>query len=427
MNYKETIDFIEYTENAKRQIDNSRMKELMKGLGNPQDQLRFIHVAGTNGKGSCVKTLSTILMEAGYKVGTYISPHLIKYEERISVNDKSISRKDFCCIGEQIRNVANKMKRQPTVFEKLTAMGFVYFAKKKCDVVVLEVGLGGRLDATNLILKSDLSIIMNIGLEHTEILGDTLEKIAYEKAGIIKEGTDVVSYDNKKVVIDVIKEVAKTKHAKLHVANFKDIKVKKEGLNGQCFDYGKYKNIKLSLLGKHQFYNGATILEACDVLMEKGYKISLKNIKDGFIKTVWDARLSLLSKKPLFILDGAHNPQCADALKVSLPALLKKKKAIIICGVLKDKDYKSLMKSMIPFAKEFICLTPDSKRALSANELALFLNKYKQKTTVANSVKDGIKIAFDKVHKNDVILAFGSLYLAGTIKKEFNKVYKNRF
>lgn len=417
MNYKETIKYIEYTENQKRQTNNDRMKALMEALGNPQDKLHFIHVGGTNGKGSCVASLSSILKEAGYKVGMYTSPHLIKYEERIVVDGKCISEKDLCKYASKVKDISEKMESQPTVFEKLTAIAFCYFASKKCDVVVLEVGLGGRLDATNVIKNPDLCILMNIGLEHTEILGKTIKKIATEKAGIIKQGSRVLCYNSNKEAIDVFKKVSKTNKAKLTVINNKDIKIKKEGLKNQVFDYKNIKNIKLALLGKHQFYNGACIVEACLILKEKGYKISIKNIRDGLNKTNWDARLSVLNKKPLFILDGAHNPQCANALKDSLPKLLGKKKAIILCGMLKDKDYKSTMKMIIPFAKEFVCLTPYSNRALDAKDLKKYLESKKQIATAVESIEEGIKLSIAKAKKDGVVIAFGSLYLAGYIKE----------
>lgn len=422
MNYKESIAFIEYSENQKRQKNNKRMKELMKMLDNPQDSLKFIHVAGTNGKGSCVSYLSTILKEANYNVGTYTSPHLIKYEERIQVNGKCISRKDFIRIAEEVKEACKKIKGKPTVFEKLTAMGFLYFKEKKCDVVVLEVGLGGRLDATNIIKKPELCILMNIGLEHTEILGDTLQKIAKEKSGIIKRNSDVVSYQNKKVVLDVFKEEVKKKNAHLIVAGKPEIL--EEGINKQRFNYKKYRNVEISLLGKHQFYNAAVVIEACEALMRKGYHLNKNDVINGLKNTSWDARLSILSKQPLFLLDGAHNPQCAEALEASLPKLLENKKAIMLCGVLKDKDYKSTFKMVIPFAKEFICLTPFSNRALKAPELKEYLKSLKQTATAVDTINEGIALALKKANKNDVILAFGSLYLVGYIKQEFSKVCK---
>lgn len=424
MNYQEMMEYITHTDWKGSSLGLNRMKEIMKGLRNPQDKIHVIHVAGTNGKGSCCAMLHSILKEAGYKVGLFTSPHLIDYEERFIINDEKISRKDFIKVASKVKKVTESMKDQPTEFEILTAIGYEYFYEKKVDVAIMEVGLGGRLDATNVVLSPDLCVLMNIGLEHTEILGDTLSKIAYEKAGIIKEHSKVVAYDNKKEVIDTFKIVAKEKNAELTVADFKEVKIIKEGLNGQIFDYKKYKNIEISLLGKHQFYNAATVIEAIEVLKKNGYKINTKNLRKGLKNTVWDARLSLLSKEPLFILDGGHNPQCAEALKASLPKLLNSKKAVILCGMLKDKDYNAVMDMMIPFAKEFVCLTPFSNRALNAKDLANVLKNKGQKATFADTVEEGIRIALDQAGEKGIVIAFGSLYLAGYIAEKFPMVFQ---
>ncbi|MBR0462005.1 MAG: bifunctional folylpolyglutamate synthase/dihydrofolate synthase [Erysipelotrichaceae bacterium] len=425
MDKKEIVSFIEdrpWVREAKRL---ERTARLLKALGDPQKGLKYIHVAGTNGKGSCCAMLTGILMDAGYKVGTFTSPHLIEYNERFCINNVPISDKDLSTIIGRIKKAVRKLNFEPTVFEILTAIGFTYFRKENADIVVLEVGLGGRYDATNIIDDSLVSVIMNIGLEHTEILGDTLGKIAYEKAGIIREGGHVVAYGNKKEVIDVFKNVCKEKKAHLKITDFSKIKIRKEGLKGQVFDYGTLKNIELSLLGKHQFYNAAVVIDTVKVLNKKGLKISTRNIRNGLKNAVWDARLSVLNEKPLFILDGAHNPQCAQALRRSLPKLLGKKKAVMLYGTLKDKDYESVIDMMAPYAEEFICLTPDSVRALQAKDLAKAVRKRKLKAAVANDVEDGINKAIRKAGEDGVIIAFGSLYLAGDIREKFAKLQYN--
>ena len=425
MDKKEIVSFIEdrpWVREAKRL---ERTARLLKALGDPQKGLKYIHVAGTNGKGSCCAMLTGILMDVGYKVGTFTSPHLIEYNERFCINNVPISDKDLSTIIGRIKKAVRKLNFEPTVFEILTAIGFTYFRKENADIVVLEVGLGGRYDATNIIDDSLVSVIMNIGLEHTEILGDTLGKIAYEKAGIIREGGHVVAYGNKKEVIDVFKNVCKEKKAHLKITDFSKIKIRKEGLKGQVFDYGTLKNIELSLLGKHQFYNAAVVIDTVKVLNKKGLKISTRNIRNGLKNAVWDARLSVLNEKPLFILDGAHNPQCAQALRRSLPKLLGKKKAVMLYGTLKDKDYESVIDMMAPYAEEFICLTPDSVRALQAKDLAKAVRKRKLKAAVANDVEDGINKAIRKAGEDGVIIAFGSLYLAGDIREKFAKLQYN--
>lgn len=423
MNKIEAMEFVTSTDWKGSSLGLERMRKIMDKLGNPQNDIHTIHVAGTNGKGSCCASLKFILMDAGYKVGMYTSPHLIDYEERFIIDDKMISEEDFCEAAEMVKKATSRMKDRPTEFEILTAMCFVYFKKMKVDVAIMEVGLGGRLDATNVIAKPDLEIIMNIGLEHTQILGDTLEKIAYEKAGIIKEDSDVVVYDNCKEVLDVFREAAKQRNARLKIADFSKIDIISEGIDRQCFSYGKYKNLKLNLLGKHQFCNAATVIEAIKVLNGKGYKISSKNIRNGFMNAGWDARLSILTREPLFVLDGAHNPQCAAALAESLPAILGKKKAVVLCGMLKDKDYESVMDMMIPFAKEFVTLTPVSPRALTANELAKVLEEKGQKSRACESTEEGIRMALDAAGEDGAVLAFGSLYLAGYIEEKFPEAY----
>ena len=423
MNYSETMKYITSTDWKGSSLGLDRMATIMKGLHNPQDKIHTIHVAGTNGKGSCCAMLSSVLKQAGYKVGMYTSPHLIDYEERFIIDGKQITKNDFCKVAAKVKKVTDKMSNQPTEFEILTSMCYEYFYEQKVDVAIMEVGLGGRLDATNVISKPDLSIIMNIGLEHTEILGDTLAKIAYEKAGIIKDGCDVVAYNNCKEITDVFKSVSKQRNAKLTLNDPKKIKILAEGLDKQEFNYKNYNNLQLSLLGKHQFNNASVVIEAVEVLKKKGYKINKKSIRNGLRNTNWDARLSVLNDKPLFILDGAHNPQCAEALQASLPKILKRKKAIILCGMLADKDYRLVMDMMIPFAKEFVCLTPFSNRALPAKDLAKVLRKKGQIATPCETVEEGIRLALDKAGEDGIIVAFGSLYLAGYVEEKFNGVY----
>ena len=418
-------DVIEYIENrpTQRREDLNMMNKLMDELNNPQDGLNFVHVAGTNGKGSCCAMLTSILKEANYKVGTFISPHLINYEERISVNGIEISSSDFCRLVKKVKDASDKLNITPMFFDILTAVAFLYFREKKCDIVVLEVGLGGRLDATNIIKRPLISVIMNIGLEHTQILGDTLEKIAYEKLGIVKENCDVVTYENKKLT-GIYKKVCAEKNAILHPTNFDKVEIISEGIDKQIFNYKSYKNIKLSLLGRHQFYNAAVVIECVDLLKEKSFKINEKDLKNGLRNTIWEARLSILSNEPLFILDGAHNPQCARALADSLPQIMPKQKAIIICGILKDKDYKQIIDELSSFAKEFICLNSNSKKALDKEKLFKYINDKNIKATMAKNVKDAINIALDKTQDDDVILACGSLYLAGEICDNYKKIYK---
>lgn len=422
MNKLEVLDYIYDVPKTKPTSPLDRMSGILDCLGNPQDKLKIIHVSGTNGKGSCCAMLSSILITAGYKVGMFTSPHLIDPKERFVINGKQISEKDFIQTASKVKKAQEKVKVNLGMFDKLTAMCFEYFYKKKVDIAIIEVGIGGLLDSTNIIKSSLVSVIMNIGFDHIEILGNTISKIATQKAGIIKKKGTIVSYDNKPSAIKAIEKIAYEKNAKFIKADFKQIKVISEGIDKQEFDYKQYKNVELPLLGKHQFNNAATVLEVVEVLKKKKYKLDVDIVKKGIKNTKWLSRMSILQKDPLFILDGAHNPQCAKALCNSLPIILNGKKAIMLCGVLKDKDYKKVMDIVIPYAKEFICLTPNSHRALNNKELASLLKSKGQKAHLAKTCDEGIKLALKKAKKDDVIVGFGSLYLAGDIIKSYRQM-----
>lgn len=423
MNKLEAIDYI-----VNRPIQDSglgldRMSILMDKLGSPQDDLKFIHVAGTNGKGSACAMLTSILISAGYNVGTYTSPHLVEYNERIRFNNENISDRDFINLTNRIKKVEETLEYKLKFFEILTALAFLYFKKKKCDIVVLEVGLGGRLDATNIIKKPIVSVIMNIGLEHTQILGNTIQKIGKEKAGIIKDDCPTVVYGIDKLN-NIYKDICLKHNSNLVISDFNELKIKSEGLDKQIFSYKKYKDVKLGLLGKHQFYNASVVLDTVDVLNKNGYKINKTNVKNGLKNVKWEARLSLLSKDPMFILDGAHNPQCVKALSDSLPTLVKNKKLIVVCGVLKDKNYKEMFEYIFPYASEFICVTPNIYRALDGKKLAKYINSKGYKATYYDNLKEALKVSFSLSNNKDIVLCFGSLYLAGEVCEKFEATYK---
>lgn len=424
MNKLEVIDYIVNRPVQDSGLGLDRMSILMNKLGNPEDSLKIIHVAGTNGKGSACAMLTSILIKAGYNVGTYTSPHLVSYNERIRFNNENINERDFINLSLKVKKVEETLDYKLKFFEILTAISFLYFKKKKCDLVVLEVGLGGRLDATNIINKPLVSVIMNIGLEHTQILGNTIEKISKEKAGIIKDNCPTVVYGIDKLN-NIYKDICLKKNSKLTITDFNNLDIISEGIDKQIFSYKKYKNIKLSLLGRHQFYNACVVLDTIDELNRQGYKITNKNIKDGLASVKWDARLSLLSKDPLFILDGAHNPQCVKALSDSLPNIIGKKKLIVVCGVLKDKNYKKMFEYIFPYAKEFICVTPNIYRALDGRKLANYINRQGYKAAYCDNLKDGLKMSFKLSNNKEIILCFGSLYLAGEVCEKYESTYKS--
>lgn len=423
MNYQETLAFIHSTDWKGSMLGLDRMRALMGRLGHPEKQLRFVHVAGTNGKGSTSAVLSSILSAAGYKSGLYTSPHLVKVNERMRVNGEDISDEDLILAAEAVKAAVTGMDDCPTEFEIITAMAFWYFAREKCDIVVLEVGLGGRLDATNVIDAPEAAVIVNLGLEHTDVLGDTLAKIAGEKAGILKSGCAAVAYRSEDEALDVIKSVCAERDIPLRVARFEALTPRSRSLKGQCFDWLGYENLTLSLPGEYQLYNAVTALETTLVLRERGWDIPDDALRRGLAGVKWEARFELLSEHPLFLADGAHNPQCTAALAESLDRFLPGEKVVFLTGVLADKDYPQMMGLLMPRARSFVCLTPDSHRALSNEDLAAYLRSHGQQAVTCGSAADGIVTALRQADGAPVV-ACGSLYMMGDIRAAFPQAKK---
>lgn len=426
MNLQETMDFIHQTDWKGSRLGLERMADLMARLGNPQNDLHFVHVAGTNGKGSVCITLSSILTAAGYCTGLYTSPHLFRLNERMKINDMDISDKDLIALAERVKPVVQQMEDQPTEFEIITAMAFLYFKQQQCDVVVLEVGLGGRLDATNIIKPPIVAVICNIGLEHTEILGDTLEKIAKEKAGIIKERTTTVLYGQCQEVENVIRQRCQFTQSKLRITDALLQRQISESLDGQILDYRNRKNLRLHLLGTYQYKNAAVALDTVDVLKHNGYSISEESIANGFAKVEWPGRFEVLQRNPLVLVDGAHNPNGVDELAVCLEHYLPDKKVTFIMGVMADKDYRTMLRTILPFAEQVITVTPENDRALSSAKLKKEIEAVSHTPAFdAGGVKEGLDYAVRNNADDCIICAFGSLYQVGEIRANFHKYQSN--
>jgi dihydrofolate synthase/folylpolyglutamate synthase len=398
------------------------MKTLMSLMGNPHKKLRYVHVAGTNGKGSTVAFISEILLKSGYKVGTFISPYIERFSERIKVNNTEIANDDIARITEFVKKNVNIMlaegKGNPTEFEIVTAIAFQYFCEMNCDVVVLEVGLGGRFDSTNIIDSPMLSVITTISYDHTDILGNTLSKIAYEKAGIIKKYSDVLLYPQEAEAEKVIFETCTSLSARLVKADFSGIKITEENLKGQSFNYKKnYSNLKISLLGTYQIRNAVMAILACEILGKKGLKIPQSAIKEGLADTKWPGRFEIIHEKPMFIIDGAHNPEGVEAFTENIKMYFPGKKVTFILGVLRDKDYISIIETLAPLAEGFISVTPLSNRSVSADELGRIVNKYCNNTIVSDTINEAVETALTQAKPNDIICALGSLYYIGEIRK----------
>ena len=424
--YEEALAYInDFTWSTSR-LGLDRTRELLKRLGDPQKKLRFVHVAGTNGKGSTCAMTERILREAGYRTGLYPSPYIEDFRERIQVNGEYVTEESLIEITDIVASAADDMTDHPSQFELITAIGMLYFYRQNCDFVVLEVGMGGALDSTNVIDAPEVAVITNIGLDHTEYLGDTIEKIALTKCGIIKPGCTVVSYPNEESVMKIIRKTCKDKDVLLYEAE--EPESVGHDLYGQVFR-SEGNEYKLSLLGKNQLRNAAVVLCIVDALRDRGFVIPQTAVSKGFADTKWPARFEVLCHEPVFILDGGHNPQCAETLAENIDAYLlegtvKDKRSItFLIGMLRDKDYLNVLQILKPYGKNYICITPDNTRALSGKELAEIIRRAEPEeygiVESFDSVDDAIRTA---LKTECPVVGFGSLYSAGTIRKEFRKM-----
>ena len=399
-----------------------RINALLDRMGHPERQCKFVHVTGTNGKGSTCAMVASILRKAGYKTGLYTSPYLIRFNERIQVNGEQISDQDICELTEYIKPMAEAVFERPTEFEMVTALGFEYFARQHCDIVVCEVGMGGEFDATNVILPPEAAVICNIGLDHTEVLGDTLEKIAATKAGIIKPGCDAVIYREKPSVEAVFEERCEKLGVPLHKADFDSLQLLSHSLEGQVFDWERFKSLRLPLLGEHQLHNAAVALTTARVLQKRGWRITDENIREGIETVRWPGRFELMRREPMFIIDGGHNPQCIEALVKNIEDYLPGRELTVLTGVLGDKDFHCMYRDVARYAKEFITITPANPRALPAERLAEYLRQFGRPVTACESAGEGVRLAVEHAGRDGVVLCYGSLYMIGDIDAALEKI-----
>ena len=418
MNITEALQYIDGTQWFGSKPGLERTEALLDKLGRPQDRLKYIHIAGTNGKGSCAAMLASILKAAGYRTGLYTSPYLFRFHERMQINGEPVSDEALAELVTRIRPLAEAMDDHPTEFELITAAALLWFAEEHCDIVVLEVGLGGRLDATNVIAAPEAAVLMNIGLDHTAVLGDTLEQIAAEKAGILKPGCEAVAYQQQESVLEVFRQKAREVGAGLHVADFSQLVPEFDSLEGQSFTY-RGEPYALALLGDHQLRNAAVVLETVEVLRRRGWRISREAVEHGLYATAWPARFELVSEEPPFIVDGGHNPQCAESVRRNLLHYFPESRRVLLVGVLRDKDYPALFDILNEAADAWVCVTPNSERALPAAELGKFLERYGKPVTVCESIPDGVETAREQAGEDGMACAVGSLYMAGAVRACF--------
>ncbi len=396
-----------------------RTRALLSQLGNPERSLKFIHITGTNGKGSTAAILASVLHAAGYRTGLFTSPHLYRFHERMQVNGEMISDEMLVSLTERVLEAADALTVHPTEFELMTALGMLYFEAMRCDIVVLEVGMGGKLDSTNVIPAPETAVITNIGLEHTAILGDTPEKIAQEKSGIIKSGCRAVLYAQTQGVTQVVEAACRAEHVPLTVTAPETLEKCSSTLDGQVFRYRGRGPYRVALLGDYQLGNAITALDTVDALREKGWHITDEALAQGFASVTWPGRLELARRSPDFLIDGAHNPQCVDALMDSLSGLFGEKKLIFLVGVLADKNWQQMLSRALPLAKAFITVTPSSNRALPADTLAAYLSGLGVEAHAAASLIVAFELALRLAEPDDTICSWGSLYSVGELRHIF--------
>ena len=422
MNVNEAIEYIHSVYWKGGHFGLDRVLTLLEKMGNPEKKLKYVHIAGTNGKGSTASMTASILQKAGYRTGLYTSPYIYRFHERIQINGQQISDEDLVEITEYVKPLADSMEQSPTEFELVCAIAFEYFVRKQCDIVVLEVGLGGDYDATNVIECPEVAVITNIGLDHTDVLGNTLEEIAKTKAGIFKEGGDAVIYRGLPSVEQVFEDVCREKHISLKKADFDGLRLKAHSLDGQVFDCGDRKDLVLPLLGDHQLHNASVVLSVVDTLIEKGWNISEENIRDGLRDVSWPGRFDIVSREPLFIIDGGHNPQCIEALVKNIEDYLTGRKVVALTGVLEDKDYGDMYQPVMPLVDSFVCITPPNPRKLEAAELAAHLRGAGAQATACQTIKEGVALALREAGETGAVLCFGSLYTIGAIREALDQI-----
>ena len=412
MNYSEALEYIHSICWTFTKPGLERISALCEKLRNPQNDLKFIHVAGTNGKGSFCSMLDSVLRNAGYKTGLFTSPYIKVFNERMQFCGENISNEELAEITEYVKPFADSMEDKPTEFELITAIGFEFFKRKKCDVVILEAGMGGRLDSTNIIDSSLLSVITGISLDHTAFLGDTPEKIAAEKAGIIKSNGAVLFGGNSKSVEEVIKAKAAEMGADYYFADKSGLEILSSDLSGSIINYKEYNELKLPLLGLYQPLNAANVLCALEILKGQGFKIDEKAVREGLLAARWPARFEIISRDPLIIFDGAHNPEGIETAVESIKRYFGDEKVAVLTGVMKDKDYNYISRKFAEIADRAFTITPANPRALPAEEYAKVLEGVGITATsyesVASALADAKKFSKDS---DTPLVCLGSLYM----------------
>ena len=412
MNCEEAIRYIHSVGWHSSAPGTGRMAELLHAMNDPQESLSCIHVAGTNGKGSTCAMLDSILRAAGYRVGLFTSPYIRVFSERIRVDGENISDGDLAALTEEVKGIVESLDMKVTEFELITAIAFAYFQRKGVDYVVLEVGLGGRFDPTNVIQSPLLSIITGIDFDHTALLGNTIQEIAAEKAGIIKNGRPCLYGGEDNAAYRTIRAFADKRHAPFYTVDRSSLHIVSADLGGTVFDFDQYRELHLSLLGSYQQYNATLVLTAVTVLESLGLSISKEAVYRGLSDTRWMARFELLSQDPTVIYDGGHNPQGVLAAVKSIREYFPEQRVNILSGVMTDKDFDAMIEELKGVSRRVFTVTPNTPRALSAKEYAAQFASHQIESLAFDCIEDGVRAAVRDSRENGVpLVCLGSLYL----------------
>lgn len=420
MTYEEAAEFADSTKKYGSILGLESIRNLMQELGNVQEQLHIIHVAGTNGKGSVCAFLSAALTEAGYRVGRYNSPAVFERREVFRIGETMISKEEYAAVFERVQTACEVLTKRgcphPTVFELETAAAFLWFYEKKCDLVLLETGMGGETDATNLITHPVCSVLASIGMDHMQYLGNTIEEIAKVKAGIIKKGCPVVALKQGDSVCEVIKNKAEECGSRCILVEVPQY-MQEAPIWGTTLQDVHYGSVHTALGGVWQRENLSLALAVLKLLEESGYPITKEAVQSGIAKTIWHGRYEVLQTEPLFIIDGAHNPIAAKRLKETIEKDFTNREIIYIIGVLADKEHEKMLRLLLPGAKAVFTVTPDSPRALDGESLAKEARKYADTVWYVPDIRKAVEMAKETAKESDVILAVGSLSYLKEVKK----------
>lgn len=417
MTIEEALNFIHSVDWRGSRPGLSRIDTLLGLLGHPERSGKYVHVTGTNGKGSTCAMLASILQAAGYKTGLYTSPYIFRFHERMQINGTPISDDALCALAEELQPLAAVMEDAPTEFELVTAMALTWFVREQCDIVVCEVGMGGEFDATNVIPAPETAVLTSIGLDHTAVLGSTVEAIAATKSGIIKHGCHTVLSPCTPAVEAVVARRCREVGAVLEPADTDSLRPVSNTLDGQIFHWRTLRELHLPLLGGYQLQNAAAALTTVTALQHRGWRISEDAVRRGLASVTWPGRFQVVRRHPTVILDGGHNPPCMADLAAALEEYLPGQPVTVLTGVLGDKDYDQMFRLLAPHVSRFIAVTPDNPRALSAETLADALKGYGKPVTACSSIQEGASLMLAETPPEGTALCCGSLYLLGDVAR----------